>query len=229
MVPWVVREGARNLGRRLVGLRPLMKDPIAFFSAEWVARTFGADVVVMIRHPAAFAASLKRLGWVFPFGDLLRQPLLLQTHLGEFVDEIRRVKETDSRDVIEHAILFWRAVHRVVLKYQRSHPDWTFLRHEDVSRAPVAHFEKLLAAVGLDFAPQVRRAVEEHSARDNPGRRPDDVIHELKLNSEANVWEWTRALTPAEVERVRRGTEDVAGHFYSDAEWVPPVAVRRAG
>jgi hypothetical protein len=183
----------------------------------------------MIRHPAAFAASLKRLGWVFPFGDLLRQPRLLETHLGPFEDEIRRVKETDSRDVIEHAILFWRAVHHVVLKYQRRHPEWHFLRHEDVSLAPVAHFERLLAGVGLDFTPEVRRAVEEHSARGNPARRPDDVIHELKLNSEANVWEWTRALTPAEIERVRRGTADVAGYFYADAEWAPPRSgLRRA-
>jgi hypothetical protein len=40
------------------GSRPLVKDPIALLSAEWLAETFGMDVVVLIRHPAAFAASL---------------------------------------------------------------------------------------------------------------------------------------------------------------------------
>jgi len=43
--------------------RPLVKDPIALLSAEWLADRFGMDVVVTIRHPAAFAASVLRLGW----------------------------------------------------------------------------------------------------------------------------------------------------------------------
>ena len=43
--------------------RPLVKDPIALLSAEWLAERFGMDVVVTIRHPAAFAASVLRLGW----------------------------------------------------------------------------------------------------------------------------------------------------------------------
>jgi hypothetical protein len=53
----------RLLRYRLGAYRPLMKDPIAFFSAEWLARTFGMDVVVLVRHPAALAGSLKRLDW----------------------------------------------------------------------------------------------------------------------------------------------------------------------
>ena len=40
-----------------------MKDPIALLSAEWLAERFGMDVVVTIRHPAGFAASVLRLGW----------------------------------------------------------------------------------------------------------------------------------------------------------------------
>ncbi len=43
--------------------RPLVKDPIALLSAEWLAERFSMDVVVTIRHPAAFAASVLRLGW----------------------------------------------------------------------------------------------------------------------------------------------------------------------
>jgi hypothetical protein len=230
--PWHLgragRDVLRGWGQRLLGCRPLMKDPIAFFSAEWVARTFAADVVIIVRHPAAFASSLKRLGWLFPFGDLLRQPLLLKTHLAPFAAEIRAVKGRNSLDVIEHAILFWRAVHHVVLKYRRSHPDWTFLRHEDVSARPVAEYEALLARLGLNFPARVRRVVEAHSARSNPAQRPDTTIHELKLNSEENVWGWTQTLTPAEIDRVRAGTADVARHFYADADWVPPRAEGRA-
>ncbi len=41
------------------GARPLLKDPIAVLSAPWLERTFGMQVVFSVRHPAAFAASLK--------------------------------------------------------------------------------------------------------------------------------------------------------------------------
>jgi len=48
---------------RRLHARPLVKDPIALLSAEWLGERFGMDVVVTIRHPAAFAASVLRLGW----------------------------------------------------------------------------------------------------------------------------------------------------------------------
>ena len=72
------RTYSRFWFHRLRGARPLIKDPIAVFSAEWLASAFDMGVVVMIRHPAAFASSLKRLGWQFDFNDLLQQPLLLR-------------------------------------------------------------------------------------------------------------------------------------------------------
>src|SRR5439155_664004 len=54
-------DGAHFLGSRLRAARPLLKDPIAAFSASWLARTFGMATVVVVRHPGAFASSLKRL------------------------------------------------------------------------------------------------------------------------------------------------------------------------
>ena len=53
--------------------RPLVKDPIALLSAEWLAERFGMDVVVTIRHPAAFAASVLRLGWLDSLDDAGRE------------------------------------------------------------------------------------------------------------------------------------------------------------
>jgi hypothetical protein len=69
---------------------PLIKDPIALFAAEWLADVFGVRVVVLIRHPAAFAASLKRLNWTHPFGDFLAQPLFMRDLLAPFEEDIRR-------------------------------------------------------------------------------------------------------------------------------------------
>ena len=68
----IPRDYRRLRRRRGSGRRPLMKDPIALLSAEWLADSFGMDVVVLIRHPAAFAASLKRLGWKHSFATFIQ-------------------------------------------------------------------------------------------------------------------------------------------------------------
>ena len=57
-----IREAARFWWYRMGGARPLLKDPIAIFSAEWLATTFGTDNIVLIRHPVGFAGSLKSRG-----------------------------------------------------------------------------------------------------------------------------------------------------------------------
>jgi hypothetical protein len=39
--------------------RTVIKDPIAIMSAEWMYENFDLDIIVLIRHPAAFVSSLK--------------------------------------------------------------------------------------------------------------------------------------------------------------------------
>ncbi len=70
---------------RRSGARPLLKDPIALMSAEWLAERFAMDVVVTIRHPAAFAASVLRLGW----SQSLDEAALLWRDLYSTVDGYR--------------------------------------------------------------------------------------------------------------------------------------------
>ena len=70
----MVRDWARYAAARWRGHRVLLKDPLAFFSAPWIARRFDAQVLVVTRHPAAFASSLLRLDWRFEFGAWLDQP-----------------------------------------------------------------------------------------------------------------------------------------------------------
>jgi hypothetical protein len=44
------------------GSRSSLKDPLALLSAEWLAERFGAVVLIVIRHPAAFVSSIQRGG-----------------------------------------------------------------------------------------------------------------------------------------------------------------------
>lgn len=211
------RDFARLLPPRLTGARPLVKDPIALLSAEWLADRFGMQVVVLVRHPAAFAASLKRLGYRHDFASFLVD--------GE-VPEIVRAYEPEIReqaerpgDTLAQASLFWRILYGAVEGYRTRHPEWTFLRHEDASVDPLGTFERLYAELGLDLAPQARREIEQAtSGSDNPAelRNP----HDVKLASAASLGRWRTQLAPEEIEFLRESTRDVWPGFYSDEDWL---------
>src|ERR1041384_1293291 len=77
------------------GQRALLKDPFAVFSTPWFAKRLNCKVVITVRHPAAFASSLKRLNWPFDFRDLLDQPLLMRDHLEPCREEVECIQADD--------------------------------------------------------------------------------------------------------------------------------------
>ncbi len=210
----------RYTRRRRQGARPLIKDPIALLSAEWLAEQYQSQVIVLVRHPAAFASSIKRLKWLLPVADLLGQETVMRDWLYPFEREMRRLHDGPA-DIIEHAILGWRIFHHVIRIYEERHPDWRFCRHEDLSSTPLERFAELFQYLGLEFTPEIRAAVERHSSDENP-REAGGAVHQLQRNSKANIWNWQDRLTHDEIARIRTGTAELAGHFYGDADWWSP-------
>lgn len=175
----LVRDHARFSLYRLRRLRPLIKDPFAVFSTEWLASRFGMEIVVLIRHPAAFVSSLKRLGWRFQFSHLLEQPLLMRDYLLPFESELREYAEREH-DLVDQASLIWRVVYHAVARLREKHDDWHFIRHEDLSRAPMQGFESLFEGLGLGFSDRTRKAIEDSTDAGNPsdpeGGAPSSAI-----------------------------------------------------
>lgn len=205
------------LNNRILRKRPLVKDPIAVFSAEWLASTFDMDVIVLIRHPAGFAGSLKRLSWVYPFSHLLEQPLLMRDRLGPFAEEIGEFA-SGGRDIVDQAALLWKIIHHVIGRYREDHSDWTFVRLEDLAVDPVAGFRTLFERAGLEFTGAIERTVLSHTA---PGRPADPgaKVHALKRHSREAVSLWRQQLNAEEIDRLRRRVEDVSKQFYAEEEW----------
>lgn len=228
------REGGRARLQRLLRpsrsaapARPLLKDPIALFAAEWLADRFDCQVLVMIRHPAAFASSLKRLDWRFDFRNWSEQPLLLRDLAGPYEGEIRAFAEGGpdggrDRDLIDQAILLWNVMHHVIAGYRERRPGWTFLRHEDLSEAPVEHYRKLYETYDLRWAAGVAAQVEAASAEDAPSEVAIENRNVTVRNSREARWTWTRRLSREEQDRVREGTREVAAQFYADEDWHAP-------
>lgn len=211
----MVRDFWRFQSHRVHRRRPLLRDPFAFFSAEWLARKFSFDVVVLIRQPAAFVASIKSLRWDHPFDHFLKQPLLMRDHLHSFEDEIREFAER-KQDVVDQAILLWRLIHSVIIGYRDRHPEWTFARHRDLSLNPVAEFRRVFGRLNLPYG--VREEIDTRHYCMAEARHDGYVWNEVVRNSAQNMSRWRTVLTEKEVARVREKCFGIARHFYSEGE-----------
>jgi hypothetical protein len=212
----MVRDWWTVAAKRRRGLRPLVKDPIALFSAPWLADRFDADVVVTIRHPAGFVSSLMRLGWTHPFDHFLKQPLLMRDVLDPYQDRIRAFA-SGQQPVLEQGVLLWNLIHHVIRGYRESRPDWAFVRHEDMSTDPAEGFRRLYDHVGLSFDEVTRGSILRHSDPSRPAEAANPF--DVRRDSRGSAGLWRGRLTQDQVERVRAGVEPLVRDFYSDEEW----------
>jgi hypothetical protein len=214
-----MREEAQFLRGRLVkNARPLVKDPIALFSSEWYAAQFDAQVIVLIRNPAAFVSSIKRLNWTFDFSQLLSQRGLIDKYLGEYESDIAEFAES-ARSIVEQGAFLWVLIHHVVDKYRDNHPDWMFVRHEDIAREPVQAFGRLFEYLGLEYSETIQGQIRSMTDSSNPGEAPEGVAHQLKRDSRSSLDNWMNRLTQHDFATICDRVDTVAGRFYEDSEW----------
>ena len=210
-------ESTHSARYRVRRVRPLLKDPLALFSSEWLADRFGMDVVVMIRHPLAFVSSIKRLNWGFDYErHWLGQDLLMRDLLGDRAEEFRGYR--GEVDVVGEGIVMWNAIYDVVARFRDRHPEWHFVVYEDLAADPVPRFRVLYDDLGLTWSGKVAATIERYSKDDNPKEVPTTRRRAVRRNSAAAATTWRERLSPAEVERVSRETAEVACLFYPDPD-----------
>jgi hypothetical protein len=201
---------------KLRGQRALLKDPFAVFSTPWFAQKLNCKIVITIRHPGGFASSLKRLNWNFDFRDLLNQPMLMRDHLAA---DRADMESMPADDIVGQSALLWRMIYRTVHATRELIPTIEVVRHEDLSLDPVAGYKSLYDSLGLTFDEKVRDIILNSSSFENPTELSKKKVHSVKLDSRANMSNWKKRLTPEEITRIRKLTEDVSHLFYADDEW----------
>jgi len=197
--------------------RPLIKESLSFFSAEWIAKNFDADVLIMIRHPAAFVGSLKKGNTLFPFEHLLKQKIFIDDYIGSFESQINKFSKS-NKDIIQQGVLLWKIIHRTIISYYEKYPSWNFYRHEDISRDPIGKFNEIYLKLGLQMNEKITKKI---SANSFANKKKDDTIDgkEIKRNSLDNIFSWKTRLTQDEINYIKNETFDMASYFYSDSEW----------
>jgi len=200
--------------------RPLLKDPFAVFSAPWFAQKLACQAVITIRHPMAFASSLKRLNWPFDFTHLLEQPLLMRDWLEPFRQDMGAIM-TDPGDIVGKASLLWRMIYHAVHSLTSTNPEHGFkiVRHEDLSLNPIEGYADLYASLGLSFTPRAQKIIIKSSSAENPKEVSKTRIYSTRLDSQANLNNWKKRLSAEEIARVRSLTEDIVALYYPDLDW----------
>lgn len=211
---WKSRTAWNMIVGRLRADQAIIKDPIAFFSTPWLSRQYGVRPVIMVRHPAAFAASLIAKNWQHPFDHFLKQPQLVAELLFPFADDLDLAASRDL-PILDQAILLWRIVYSVAAQWRQEYPDWIFVRHEDLSRDPEREFRHLFERLDLRFTPQVELGLSRFT---NSKRVPVPGSEDLARNSRANIDVWRTRLSGAEQQYLLDRVADTSSAFYSDEE-----------
>jgi len=221
----VRRLGKRVLGGRgenylrLARLNPfhraaVVKDPIGCLLTGYLMREHGFRAVVLIRHPAAFVASVLRLGWdpKFDLAGMGQQQALIEDHFANEPDVFARAPT--SR--LEAAAAVWRLLNKALLA-QAEESGAVVVRHEDLSRAPVATFRALYNQLGLIWTDRLERRT---LALTRPGNRIEPRkghVQDFERDSARLLEHRLGQLSADDRVRIWEITRDVAERFYTEA------------
>ncbi|MDA3822500.1 MAG: sulfotransferase [Bacteroidales bacterium] len=195
--------------------RYVIKDPIACMSSEYLHQIFNMDVVVLIRHPAAFVASLKRLNWRSDINKFINQRELMSDHL----DRILAGLDLENLPFAEEGAILWKCIYHVLFCYLERNPKMIGIRHEDLSCRPVREFRVLYEKLNIKYTQRIERRIRRLTQHTNPVDPVNNAVFSLKRNSKVNIKRWKKVLSAKEVEVIKEITADLAKQYYTDDDW----------
>lgn len=194
--------------------RKVIKDPISALSSEWLYSNFDMDILVLVRHPAAYVNSLQRMDWNFPFHHLIQQDKLMENELNDLRTDI----ESPPDDFIGQAALSWKCIYKVLSNYLERN-EWAFRRHEDLALNPVQEIKRLYEIFDLRWNEEVESKIIEHTRATNPSSINSNKTHVLKRDSKDLATKWKKNLSVSQIERIKEVTFPICEQFYSDDDW----------
>ncbi|AFY39581.1 hypothetical protein Lepto7376_3369 [[Leptolyngbya] sp. PCC 7376] len=204
-----------NFQKRSKQLRPLMKDPIALFAAPTLAETFDMKVICMIRHPLAFCSSIKKWQWTFPFEHFLQQPNLIDDL---FPEERKKIELFAAKEFsyVQQAAFLWVLFHKVIKSYQKKHPHWLFIRHEDLVLNPVLEFEKIYGSLDLNYDQSVIKRIDKFTNVSTAKTESLDADSPAlkKRDPRQIITSWKARLKVNEYKFILEQTQGLKEHFY---------------
>ena len=176
----------------------VVKDPIAFLSAETLAKRFDIKVAVIIRRPETVIASHLRRGW-----DFRNLATYVETMRSKDIwtdEQLDATLECENTPVDRLAHL-WRLLALWRIRLEERHPDWEFVHYEDASMNPQDVFPGLCERLGLSYAGP-REAFLEAMNRPSKSHRGQEAISDV-ARSRSSLADPDKALEPRMDARVK--------------------------
>ena len=200
-----LKKLAQNPSTFLSARRLSIKDPLAFYSSDWIAKHCNAAVIVMLRHPCGVISSFEKLGWDPETPSLVDTPLPLSEGLLD--DDIARWR-ANRDDRIGALILQWKIFAQASLDFHTKHPEWMFVLHRDVCNYPNEMFKLMFEHAELDIDENVGAEIEKLTEGQISGNT-NHTQHSLVRNSSLLSTAWKGELSAEVQERILKETEDL--------------------
>lgn len=205
---------------------PLIKDPHGWYMLPWMHERFGADCVLLVRHPAGVLAGYQRLGWDCRPHQYLERSSMCRDLLGPSgAEELLRQHDPSRLDRDERVLLDWCVRVSVLNHWRRLGRPWHIVRYEDLAERPAESFGELFRrfglrpsrATGLRIREAVGAADVDESAL-GEGHRFDG------RNSRAACWSWADRLSEFDIRKTWNWTGELAARLgYSSGPTLEPI------
>ena len=190
------------------GKTACIKDPFSLLHSAWLATTFpNCRIVIMVRHPAAFAFSLQKKNWEFPFEDLLVQEALMETvpHLRGKIEDFSRTR----RDILEQASLLWGLLYTYVCALP-SLENILIVKYEAIAEDPKTEFMRIFSWLGLEMSEKTLNKITADTS--GVDRRENGRI--ASRDSRLNAWSWKNHITIEEEKLILRHCKAPVANLY---------------
>ncbi|EKE43133.1 hypothetical protein OCGS_2724 [Oceaniovalibus guishaninsula JLT2003] len=201
------------LRRTVTRPRILIKEVASFVSLEWVVARWDPEVLIILRHPAAYAASVQAMDQnrqeMTRFQRLRADPYLRAGPLADLHDHLAGID-----DPLGAIAASWAIRTRTVMQARRQrHPDWRVIRYEDLAGNPVTEFRMLYDALGLEWSAGTERWIGERTRSDAPATAT------IRKSSD-RIRSWKTAFSDRDIARLRAVLDPFDLPVYaSDADW----------
>lgn len=185
----------------------LIKDPTAMFLAEWIEANYQARVLVILRHPCAFASSIHRLGWPANVSGFLDQPRLMSDWLAPYESLLRE----SQPDFWRRVAAFWGAAYTVLHGQALRHPQWRVVQYEDLCVHPENRFGELFHSLDLVATRATHRTIEKSTTKKHPHAKS------TQRDSRGMVNVWRDRLTAGQIRTVLEVVEAFDLPYYRGA------------
>lgn len=181
--------------------RLLIKSVHCFLALPYIQHHFGADIVLVLRHPANIVLSHRKLGNPDIHRNIFTQEKLVDDYLAPFKDNV-----TELDHPLERAGAQVGAFYFVLNRQLADHPDWLVLRHEQFCLEPHGEFKTLFKRLGVCWSDEVAEYITDLN-KEGEG-------YDYRRIAKKQIDKWKRTLTDSQIEQIRTGYRIFPPTFY---------------